>query len=103
MHTLDMLNQTISTRANESADTSYTASLLAKGTQKCAQKLGEEAVELVIGAVANNHDEIVSESADLLYHWLVLLKSCGISPDEVYQKLAERQNISGLVEKASRK
>lgn len=102
MHILDMLNETISTRAKESVDTSYTASLLAKGTPKCAQKLGEEAVELVIGAVANDRDEIVSESADLLYHWLVLLKSCGVSPDEVYQKLAQRQNISGLVEKASR-
>ena len=102
MHTLDKLNQTIGTRANESAETSYTASLLAKGTEKCAQKLGEEAVELVIGAVTRNHDEIVSESADLLYHWLVLLKSCGVTPDEVYAKLAARQNISGLEEKASR-
>lgn len=103
MHILDKLNETISTRANEAVDKSYTASLLAKGTEKCAQKLGEEAVELVIGAVANNREEVVSESADLLYHWLVLLKSSGVSPDEVYKKLAERQNISGLEEKASRK
>ncbi len=102
MHIIDKLNQTISTRADDAVDQSYTASLLAKGTEKCAQKLGEEAVELVIGAVAKNHDEVVSESADLLYHWLVLLKSCGVSPDEVYAKLAARQNISGLDEKASR-
>ncbi|MBL1419540.1 MAG: phosphoribosyl-ATP diphosphatase [Alphaproteobacteria bacterium] len=102
MHILDKLNEVIGTRANESVDTSYTASLLAKGIEKCAQKLGEEAVELVIGAVTKNRDEIVAESADLLYHWLVLLKSCGVKPDEVYAKLAERQNISGLEEKASR-
>lgn len=102
MHTLDQLNDTINSRANEPVDESYTASLLAKGTEKCAQKLGEEAVELVIGAVAKNRDEVISESADLLYHWLVLLKSCGVSPDEVYEKLATRQNMSGLTEKASR-
>lgn len=102
MHILDQLNEIISTRANDTVEKSYTASLLAKGTEKCAQKLGEEAVELVIGAVAKDHDEVVSESADLLYHWLVLLKSCGVNPDEVYAKLAERQNMSGLEEKANR-
>lgn len=102
MHMIDKLNEVIGTRANDAIDKSYTASLLAKGTRKCAQKLGEEAVELVIGAVAQDHDEVVSESADLLYHWLVLLKSCGVEPAEVYAKLAERQNISGLEEKASR-
>ncbi|NRA86516.1 MAG: phosphoribosyl-ATP diphosphatase [Rhizobiales bacterium] len=103
MHILDQLNEVIVARSNDAADQSYTASLLAKGTEKCAQKLGEEAVETVIAAIKNDRDEIISESADLLYHWLVLLKSCDISPDEIYKKLAERQNISGLAEKASRK
>ncbi len=103
MHILDQLNKTIIDRASDPIDQSYTASLLAKGTEKCAQKLGEEAVETVIAAVSNNRDEMISESADLIYHWLVLLKSCDISPDEVFQKLAKRQNTSGLTEKASRK
>lgn len=102
MHILDQLNKVINDKANEGADVSYTASLLEKGVEKCAQKLGEEAVETVIAAVTNNKDEVISESADMLYHWLVMLKSCDIDPNEIYEKLASRQNISGLVEKASR-
>ncbi len=102
MHILDQLSQTINTRAGDEDNKSYTASLLSQGRDKCAQKFGEEAIETIIASTKNNRAEIISESADMLYHWLVLLKSCDISPNEVYEKLATRQNTSGLEEKASR-
>lgn len=97
------LAETIDTRAGADPDTSYTAKLLAKGERKCAQKLVEEAGELAIALVSEGEDEAASEAADLLYHLLVALRSRGISLDSVAGKLAERQGVSGLAEKASRK
>lgn len=100
---LDRLWATIETR-RVSGDTtiSHSARLLGRGTPKVAQKLGEEAVELVIEAVAHNNSAIVSESADLLYHLMLLLVDAGIRPDEVWAELRRREGISGIVEKASR-
>lgn len=99
---LDDLFDVIKSRKGQDPSSSYTAHLLAKGTQKCAQKVGEEAVELVIAAIANNRSELVTESADLLYHWLVLLAERDIAPADVYAELARREGVSGLDEKAAR-
>jgi len=100
---LDRLWTTIEAR-RQSGDTtlSHSARLLARGTNKVAQKLGEEAVELVIEAVAHNNAAIVSESADVLYHLMVLLVDAGIRPEEIWAELRRREGISGIVEKASR-
>lgn len=99
---LDALFATISKRKGSDPKTSYTASLLAKGPQKCAEKLGEEAVETIIAAVSGDAKATIAESADLLYHWLVLAASLDINPAEVYGELARREGVSGLDEKASR-
>lgn len=100
---LDRLWETIESR-RLSGDTtnSHSARLLARGTPKVAQKLGEEAVECVIEATLGNRKATVSESADLLYHLLVVWVDAGIRPDEVWQELERRQGISGIAEKASR-
>ncbi|MEM9332477.1 MAG: phosphoribosyl-ATP diphosphatase [Pseudomonadota bacterium] len=100
--TLEDLNAIIHVRANESADASYTAKLLGKGTNKCAEKLGEEAVEAVIAAVTNDPDSLKREAADVLYHLLVLLKSENVKLSEVMAELNTRTSQSGLEEKASR-
>ncbi len=89
-------------RVQGDATNSHSAKLLARGTPKVAQKLGEEAVELVIEAVARNREATVSESADLIYHLLVLWVDAGITPDEVWLELCRREGISGIAEKASR-
>ena len=99
---LDDLFDVIKSRKGQDPSSSYTARLLAKGTEKCAQKLGEEAVELIIAATTNNRSELVTESADLLYHWLVLLAERDIAPEDVYAELARREGVSGLDEKAAR-
>jgi phosphoribosyl-ATP pyrophosphohydrolase len=93
----------IETRATTGGDASYTRKLLDRGAEHCAKKLGEEAVETVIAAVENNRDRLIAESADLLYHLLVLLKSRGVKLAEVEAALGERTSMSGLEEKASRK
>lgn len=89
-------------RVSGDAATSHSARLLRRGTAKVAQKLGEEAVELVIEAVSRNRDAIVGEAADVVYHLLVLLVDAGIRPEEVWGELERREGISGIVEKASR-
>jgi len=81
---------------------SHSARLLARGTAKVAQKLGEEAVECVIEATQGNRTATVLESADLLYHLIVVWVDAGIAPDEVWAELARRQGISGIAEKAAR-
>ena len=101
--TVHDLAATIDSRAAAGGDASYTRKLLDKGAEHCAKKLGEEAVETVIAAVENNRDRLIAESADLLYHLLVLLKSRGVKLAEVEAALAERTSMSGLEEKASRK
>ena len=100
--TLERLAATIAKRAGDSPQESWTARLLGKGISTCAQKLGEEAVETIIAACENDQQAIISESADLLYHWLVLLKATGVEPNDVYEELRRREGRSGLDEKASR-
>ncbi len=103
---LEALFATISGRKGDDPKKSYTASLFAKGVGACAQKLGEEAVETVIAAMEHetaDKKSVVKESADLLYHWLVLMAALDIDPAEVYSELAHREGTSGHTEKASRK
>jgi phosphoribosyl-ATP pyrophosphohydrolase len=100
---LDRLWTTIEARRlSGNAALSHSARLIARGTPKVAQKLGEEAVELVIEAVARNREATIAESADVLYHLMVLLVDGGIQPGEVWAELRRREGISGIVEKASR-
>ncbi len=101
--TIHDLAATIDARAASGGDASYTRKLLDKGADHCAKKLGEEAVETVIAAVENNRDHLIAESADLVFHLLVLLKSRGISFSDVEDALAQRTLMSGLEEKAARK
>ncbi|MAL79356.1 MAG: phosphoribosyl-ATP diphosphatase [Sneathiella sp.] len=99
---LDRLFETVAARKGADAKSSYTATLYAKGSVKIAQKLGEEAVELAIAASLGKREEIISESADLLYHLAVLWADADVDPSEIYEKLAAREGQSGLAEKASR-
>jgi len=101
--TLNDLEQRVQARATESADMSYTRKLLDRGVAHCAKKLGEEAVETVIAAVENDRNHLIAESADLLFHLLVLLKSRGVTLGDVEAELARRTTMSGLEEKAARK
>ena len=100
--TVHDLAATIDARAASGGEASYTKTLLDKGAEHCAKKLGEEAVETVIAAVANDRNHLIAESADLLYHLLVLLKARGVTLDEVEAALAQRTSMSGLEEKALR-
>lgn len=100
--TLGDLAARIDSRATASPEESYTAKLLARGVEKCAQKLGEEAVEAAIAAVAGHRVELAKEAGDVLYHLLVLLKSAGVGLDEVMAELESRTAQSGLAEKAAR-
>ena len=99
---LARLAATIAARKGADPASSYTAKLLAGGPERIAKKLGEEAVETVIAAVQGDQDALAAESADLLYHWLVLLEACGVTPDQVADKLAAREGTSGIEEKAGR-
>ena len=99
---LDTLEATIRARKGADPASSYVAKLFGKGRAKIAQKLGEEAVETVIEAIKGDRGKIASESADLLYHLLVLWADAGLTPDDVYSVLAEREGVSGIAEKASR-
>ncbi len=101
--TLHDLAETIDARAAAGGEASYTRKLLDKGAEHCAKKLGEEAVETVIAGVGSDRNHLIAESADLLYHLLVLLKARGITLAEVEAALAQRTSMSGLEEKASRK
>ena len=101
-HVLDKLLATIAARRGADPTSSYTAKLLSQGAERCAKKFGEEAVEAVIAAAAGKKDEVVTESADVLYHLMVLWAACGVKPEEVWQTLAQREGRSGLEEKASR-
>lgn len=100
--TLEELNARVALRAEASPDESYTARLLSRGIEKCAQKLGEEATEAVIAAVGRDHPGLVGEAGDVLYHLLVLLKASGVPLGEVMDELERRTAQSGLAEKASR-
>lgn len=100
--TVERLAATVAARKGADPSASYTAQLLADPA-RAAKKLGEEAVETALAAVQGDRDALASESADLIYHWLVLLAACGVDLDAVAQKLAAREGRSGLEEKAARK
>ena len=99
---LDRLYGVIASRRGGDPGTSYTAKLFSQGAAKIAQKLGEEAVEAVIEGVRGDGARLAAESADLLYHLLVLWAETGVAPDEVWQALEARAGRSGLDEKKSR-
>jgi phosphoribosyl-ATP pyrophosphohydrolase len=99
---LDTLEQTIRDRRLGDPATSYVAKLTARGRAKIAQKLGEEATETVIAAIQDDRDELVKESADLIFHLLVLLADMDLSLDDVRAELARREGVSGIAEKAAR-
>ena len=100
--TLERLAATIEARKGADPASSYTAKLLSEGVERSAKKFGEEAVEAVIAAAQGDQDGLAAESADLIYHWLVLLARAGVSLDDVAAKLEAREGTSGLAEKASR-
>ena len=102
-HPLDRLFATILSRKGADAKSSYTAKLLQDGRAACAKKLGEEAVETVIASTGADKAALAHESADLLYHLMVLWAACELKPEDVYAELAKREARSGLEEKASRK
>jgi len=99
---LERLDLTIQGKTSESPNKSHTAKLLKKGTEKCAEKFGEEAIELIVASVKKKKKEIIGEAADTLYHMLVLLRSKNISINEVLTELASREGISGIEEKRKR-
>jgi phosphoribosyl-ATP pyrophosphohydrolase len=100
---LSRLAATIRARRAEAAEKSYTRQLLDGGPERCAKKLGEEAVETVIAGVGQSDDALRAEAADLLYHLLVLLEARGVTLDEVLAVLDSRAGQSGLAEKAARR
>jgi len=103
MNPLERLSQTIAARKGADPDSSWTARLLAKGPEKCAEKFGEEAIEAVIEAVRGDRDALTREAADVLYHLLVMLAARDLSLDDVTAELARREGISGIAEKAARR
>ena len=101
-HSLDRLYDVISSRKNESPEYSYTAQLFAEAPENPARKLCEEATEVLIEALNHNKVKLTAESADLLYHLLVVWAVADIDPQDVWQEIDRRQGTSGLVEKQSR-
>ena len=99
---LERLDLTIQKKITESPKKSYTAKLFSKGTEKCAEKFGEEAIELIVACVKKKKREIIGEAADTLYHMCVLLRSKNISINEVLLELASREGVSGIEEKRKR-
>lgn len=100
---LDRLFATILARKGDDVGSSYTASLLAKGPAKCAEKFGEEAIEAVVAAAQGDGKNLTQEAADVLYHLQVMLAASDISWDDVKAELAKREGVSGHAEKAARK
>jgi len=100
---LDRLYTVIESRRSADPAYSHSARLLSRGPAKVAQKFGEEAVEALIEAVAGNRTALVAESADVLYHLMVLWVSAGVAPGEVWAELQRREGVSGVAEKAARK
>ncbi len=100
--TLQDLADLIAARKDADPDSSWTAKLLSKGPEKCAEKFGEEAIEAIIEAVKGDNAKLTSEAADVLYHLLVMLTARGVTLDDVMIELSRRQGTSGIAEKASR-
>jgi phosphoribosyl-ATP pyrophosphohydrolase len=101
-HLIDRLFATIDARKGGDPDKSYVARLHGKGLNKIAEKLGEEAVETIVAAVAKDKAATVAESADLLFHLMVLWSAKGVTPDEIFAELARREGVSGIDEKKGR-
>ena len=99
---IEDLVKTINSRADADPSESWTAKLLAQGPEKCAEKFGEEAVEAIIEAVKGDNNALISEAADVIFHYLVMLKSREINFDDVMKELKIRTNKSGLREKEER-
>ncbi|WP_434613293.1 phosphoribosyl-ATP diphosphatase [Tabrizicola sp. M-4] len=102
MTTLSRLAATIASRKGADPESSWTAKLLAKGPEKCAEKFGEEAIEAVIEAVKGDRAKLTAEAADVLYHLLVMLAARDVTLDEVLAELDRREGTSGIAEKAAR-
>ena len=102
MNALTRLDATIAARKGADPSDSWTAQLLAKGPEKCAEKFGEEAVEAIIEAVKGDRDRLTAEAADVLYHLLVMLAARDLSLADVLAELERREGQSGIAEKASR-
>nr|WP_297491996.1 phosphoribosyl-ATP diphosphatase [Acidocella sp.] len=100
---LDRLWATVLTRKDADPNTSHSARLLSRGREKVAQKFGEEAVECIIEAVAGKTTALIGESADVLYHLMVLWVDAGLRPEQVWAELARREGMSGIAEKAARR
>lgn len=99
---LNQLYQVIQSRKDADPSTSYSAKLLAKGSKKTAEKFGEEAIECLIECATGNQKKLITESADVLYHLLVMWVSAGVTPDDVWAELHRREGTSGIAEKAAR-
>ena len=99
---LHTLAATIEARKGASPETSWTAKLLSKGPEKCAEKFGEEAIEAIIEAVKGDRAKLTAEAADVLYHLLVMLAARDVTLADVEAELARREHQSGLAEKAAR-
>lgn len=99
---LDRLWAVVMSRRDADPAVSHSARLLSRGPAKVAQKFGEEAVECLIEAAVGNRDALVAESADVLYHLLVVWVSAGVRPEEVWEELKRREGVSGIAERASR-
>ena len=99
---LERLAATIAARKGADPETSWTAKLLAKGPEKCAEKFGEEAIEAIIEAVKGDRDRLTSEAADVLYHLLVMLTARDVTLADVLAELDRREGTSGIAEKAGR-
>ncbi|WP_045386901.1 phosphoribosyl-ATP diphosphatase [Falsirhodobacter sp. alg1] len=102
MTALERLAATIDARKGADPDTSWTAKLLAKGPEKCAEKFGEESIEAIIEAVKGDKARLTSEAADVLYHMLVMLAARDVQLSDVMAELERREGTSGIAEKASR-
>lgn len=103
MSALNRLAATIATRKDADPDSSWTARLLAKGPEKCAEKFGEEAIEAIIEAVKGDRERLTSEAADVIYHLLVMLAARDITLADIEVELEQREGTSGIAEKAARK
>ena len=103
MSVLHELAATIETRKSADPDSSWTAKLLSKGPEKCAEKFGEESIEAIIEAVKGDRAGLTAEAADVLYHFLVMLAARDVALEDVLAELARRQGLSGIAEKAARK
>lgn len=102
MTALDRLATTILERKSADPESSWTAKLLAKGPEKCAEKFGEEAIEAIIEAVKGDRAKLTAEAADVVYHLLVMLAARDVTLQDVEAELARREGTSGIAEKAAR-